>query len=56
MRDPGRINRILALLRRHWLRNPDLRLGQIVINATPDGMDPFYVEDDDIEAALRREE
>lgn len=59
MRDPARIDRILAALAEHWKANPDLRLGQIVVNltrATAAGHftapEVFYVEDDRIEAAL----
>lgn len=32
MRDPGRIPLILAALERRWQENPDLRLGQLLIN------------------------
>ena len=56
MRDPARIDRILAILGDYWRRHPDLRLGQIVVNATPRGepcSSVFYVEDDVIEAELR---
>jgi hypothetical protein len=33
MRDPKRIEVVLDALREIWLHNPDLRLGQIVVNA-----------------------
>ena len=49
MRDPARIERVLATLRRVWEQNPDLRLGQLVVIATkPDEPCPevFHVEDD----------
>lgn len=40
MRDPNRIDRILEQVRQFWIKNPDWRLGQIVVNAaredTPD--------------------
>lgn len=49
-RDPARIERLLGALRSYWQRHPDLRLGQIVWNMA--GRDPFYVEDDEVEAAL----
>jgi len=56
MRDPARIDRILAALGEYWKANPDLRLGQIVVNAARSvgGHDAatFYVEDDAIEQAL----
>jgi hypothetical protein len=51
MRDPERINRILELLRQYWHSNPDLRLAQIVGNFG--GKDPYYFEDDKLEAELR---
>lgn len=52
MRDPKRIDRMLALLRRVWTQNPDWRLGQLVSNSAP-GLDPiFYVDDDKIEARM----
>lgn len=49
MRDPERIEHILTSLKRIWERNPDLRLGQlIVISAKPKQHCPeiFSVEDD----------
>ena len=49
MRDPARIERVLATLRRVWEQNPDLRLGQLVVIATkPDEPCPevFHVEDE----------
>jgi len=32
MRDPERIDKILSLLEERWKSQPDLRLGQILIN------------------------
>jgi uncharacterized protein YihD (DUF1040 family) len=57
MRDPNRINRILEKLRAAWLSSPDLRLGQLVMNAiamTEDRPvnDIFYIEDDQTEKGL----
>jgi len=49
MRDPERIERVLATLKRVWEQQPDLRLGQlIVVAAKPKQPCPevFYVEDD----------
>lgn len=34
MRDPNRIAIILAALNEYWMKNPDLRLGQMVANFT----------------------
>lgn len=52
MRDPARIDRILALVREIWIDSPDLRLGQILANAT--GMEKrlFYYEDVQLESDL----
>jgi uncharacterized protein YihD (DUF1040 family) len=33
MRDPARIDQLLELLREVWTRSPDLRLGQLLVNA-----------------------
>ena len=49
VRDPARIDNLLAVLRRVWERDPDLRLGQLVVIATrPKEPSPevFYLEDD----------
>lgn len=32
MRDPARIARIISMLHVYWITNPDLRLGQLMIN------------------------
>ncbi len=58
MRDPERIERILAILRVYWLQYPDMRLGQIVENArrlsdVNDLYHTFSVSDDDMEMGLR---
>jgi uncharacterized protein YihD (DUF1040 family) len=55
MRDPARIKRILGKLEAYWQRYPDSRLGQIVSNIavfTRQESDPFYMEDDVLEAHL----
>jgi hypothetical protein len=31
---------------------PDLRLGQLLVNAAPSGMDLFYVEDEDLACSV----
>ena len=47
MRDPARIQEVVATLRGIWHQVPDLRLGQLLINCTHDiGTDLFYIEDD----------
>ena len=49
MRGPARIERVLATLRRVWGKDPDLRLGQLVVVATKPQQpcfEVFNVEDD----------
>jgi hypothetical protein len=53
MRDPARIDRILDQIRYIWLEQPDLRLCQLIGNALPGADDKYFVEDDDLEAALK---
>lgn len=45
-RPPGRIDPILATIARIWKKYPDLRLGQILVNATGHTGDMFFYEDD----------
>lgn len=59
MRDPARIDRIIGKLRKLWHSNPDMRLGQLVVNLTEthvrgctDVLRVFNVEDDDLENAI----
>lgn len=33
MRDPARIDETLTVVREYWLKNPDMRLGQLIYNA-----------------------
>lgn len=46
MRDPDRIPVILGQLEQLWERYPDLRLGQLILNAFRD--DFYGVEDEDL--------
>lgn len=50
VRDPERINRIIEKLRAVWVRQPDSRLCQIIVNNF--SADPYYVEDDVVEEEL----
>ena len=52
MRDPNRIDKIIEELRKLWAAQPDLRLGQLLIYVTGDGL--FYVEDDELLKNLRK--
>ena len=45
MRDPNRIEPILAIIREIWYMYPDLRLTQIIMNALGMASDPYYIED-----------
>lgn len=53
MRDPERIEPILSLIREIWTKAPDLRLTQLIMNALKANYDPYYIEDDDLEKALK---
>jgi uncharacterized protein YihD (DUF1040 family) len=53
MRDPQRIEKILGLIRKVWYKSPDLRLTQLIMNALKINQDPYYVEDDVLENALK---
>lgn len=51
MRDPKRIPIILKQLEDLWMKHPDLRLGQLILNAFSlhQGVDSrvYYMEDED---------
>lgn len=53
MRDQERIDRMLKLLKDYWKKNPDMRLGQIVVNAAGAPKDLYYTEDKDTEWGLQ---
>jgi uncharacterized protein YihD (DUF1040 family) len=56
MRDPRRIERILALIKEIWVHNPDQRLGQLLGNyAMPEARQGpmWHIEDDQVEGHLR---
>ena len=52
MRDPNRIEPMLALIREIWYETPDLRLTQIIMNALKMTSDPYYIEDEKLKKAL----
>jgi uncharacterized protein YihD (DUF1040 family) len=52
MRDPQRIDRILNLIAVIWRRNPDLRLGQLLLTHAGFEGDIYYYEDDRTEQKL----
>lgn len=49
MRDPKRIPKVLKEIERLWKKYPDLRLGQLLINADID----YWMEEDDLLERLR---
>lgn len=54
MRDPARIDRILAYVARLWHKDPDLRLIQLLLYVASKRIpDPFYLEDDELERLLK---
>ena len=58
MRDPARIDDIIELLNQVWQHEPDLRLGQLVLNAArmrhPNVDDIFSIEDSELRKGLVR--
>lgn len=53
MRDPQRIKPMLSLIEDIWVKAPDLRLTQLIMNALGINHDPYYIEDDDLEKGLK---
>ena len=54
MRDPNRIEPLLAKVAEAWKKYPDLRFGQFMCNFFGAcSRDPFYFEDDAWEVALQ---
>lgn len=51
MRDPNRIEDVLARLKVIWDKNPDLRLGQLICNAVPAEV-LYFAEDDELIEAV----
>lgn len=46
MRDPSRISPILEAIESYWKESPDLRLMQLLLNASElSKIDPYYLED-----------
>jgi len=56
MRDPERIQRILRRLEAVWELNPDLRLGQLLLNVVnPDDFNSLWNLEDDVLEELIQE-
>ena len=45
-RDPNRIEGVINAVKSLWYTYPDLRLGQLLMNATPRCQDLYFVEDE----------
>ena len=57
MRDPARIERVLAVIRQAWEEQPDLRLGQLVVIATQPAEpcpELFLIEDEALVEGINR--
>jgi hypothetical protein len=46
---------MLELIREIWYKYPDLRLTQLIMNALKMNQDPYYVEDEKLEKALKED-
>lgn len=53
MRDINRIDLILDRLKALWKRNPDLRLGQLILNVLQDPT-LYYIEDEQLIDVLEK--
>ena len=53
MRDVNRIDKVLDEISKIWKANPDLRLGQLILNITDNPNILYYVEDDELVKALK---
>lgn len=51
-REPERIPGVLRTIQMIWEEKPQLRLGQLLLNAVPNGTDPYNIEDEELEAML----
>ena len=56
MRDKNRIPIILKRLEKLWLKDPDLRLGQLILNkfSFPKDAPLYYIEDDELIEELEK--
>ena len=54
MRNPKRIPKILKEVEKAWEKNPDLRLGQFLLNLFPFySVDLYYIEDEVLAKKLK---
>ena len=57
MRDPNRIDTIIEAVKEEWKKEPDWRLGQLIVNISRAAgfNDPFFMEDDRLMQVIRGE-
>ncbi len=53
MRNPDRIDKVLDIIREIWEKNPDLRLGQLLLNLVSDANILYWVEDEELIKGLK---
>ena len=53
MRRKERIPELLKKISDIWYKNPDLRLGQLILNACPSDQMAYYIEDEDLLESLK---
>jgi uncharacterized protein YihD (DUF1040 family) len=51
VRNPKRIEGMLESLRMLWVKQPDIRLGQLIVNLCG-SYDPYYIEDDKLDDVM----
>ena len=54
MRNSKRIPELLRIISKVWYKNPDLRLGQLILNGCPTDAGLYYMEDEDLIKNLKR--
>lgn len=54
-RDKARIPYIMVEIEEMWRAHPDLRLGQLIMNAVNDGGVLYYLEDEELLMRMRAE-
>ena len=57
MRDPKRIDVVIEAVKEEWKKEPDWRLGQLIVNISRAAgkMDPFFLEDDMLMKVIKGE-
>ena len=57
MRDPNRIDSVIETVKEEWKKEPDWRLGQLIVNISRAAGygDPFFMEDDVLMKVIKGE-